>query len=76
MALKVGASDQARAAAMSHTASLAASDAAGRALLRRLGIAQVDSLSVLLEVLKLLHVAGPLASNRSPRCPVRAERPA
>lgn len=64
VALKVGASEQARAAAVSHTASLAGSDAAGRALLRRLGIAQVESLPVLLETLKLLHVAGPLTSNR------------
>ncbi len=64
VALKVGVSDQARAATVSHTASLAGSDAAGRALLRRLGIAQVDSLPVLLETLKLLHVAGSLSSNR------------
>ncbi len=64
VALKVGASQQARTAAFSHTASLAGSDAAGRALLRRLGIAQVESLPDLIETLKLLHVAGPLASNR------------
>lgn len=64
VALKVGASEQARSASVSHTASIAGSDAAGRALLRRLGIAQVDSLSVFLETLKILHVAGPLTSNR------------
>ncbi|MEM6696299.1 MAG: acetate--CoA ligase family protein [Pseudomonadota bacterium] len=64
VALKMGASDQARAATISHTASLAGSDAGARALLARLGIAQVDSLAALLETLKLLHGTGPLPSNR------------
>ncbi len=64
VALKVGASDQAQMATVSHTASLAGSDAGARALLARLGIGQVGSLSALLEALKLLHVTGPLASNR------------
>lgn len=64
VALKVGASDQAQAATVSHTASLAGSDAGARALLLRLGIGQVSGLSVLLEALKLVHVAGPLSSNR------------
>ena len=41
VALKAGRSEQARAAAISHTASLAGTDAGGGALLRRLGIAQV-----------------------------------
>ncbi|MEM6677924.1 MAG: CoA-binding protein, partial [Pseudomonadota bacterium] len=64
VAVKVGRSEQAQAAAVSHTASLAGSDAGARALLARLGIGQAQSLPVLLETLKLLHVAGPLASNR------------
>lgn len=64
VALKAGQSDQARAATLSHTASLAGSSAGARALMRRLGVGQVDSLPDLLEVLKLLHVAGPLSSNR------------
>lgn len=64
VALKVGASDQAQTATVSHTASLAGSDAGARALLKRLGIGQVHGLSALLETLKLLHVTGPLASNR------------
>ena len=63
VALKVGKSEQAQKAAVSHTASLAGSDAGARALLRRLGIGQVESLPGLLEALKLLHFAGPLASN-------------
>lgn len=64
VALKVGRSDQARAATISHTASLAGSDAGALALLRRLGIGQVDDLSAFLEALKLLHITGPLSSNR------------
>lgn len=64
VALKAGKSEQAQAAAVSHTASLAGSDAGARALLKRLGIAQVDSLPALLETLKLLHFTGPLPSNR------------
>jgi acyl-CoA synthetase (NDP forming) len=64
VALKVGASEQAQVATVSHTASLAGSDVGARALFERLGIVQVGSLSVLLETLKLLHVAGPLATGR------------
>lgn len=64
VALKAGRSEQAQVAAISHTASLAGSDAGSRALLKRLGIAQVESLTAMLETLKLLHLAGPLPSNR------------
>lgn len=60
VALKVGVSDQAQAATVSHTASLAGSDAGASAFLARLGIARVDSLPILLETLKILHFAGPL----------------
>lgn len=60
VALKVGASDQARRATLSHTASLAGSDAGAAALLRRLGIARVQDLPGFLETLKLLHCTGPL----------------
>jgi len=60
VAIKVGRSDQARAATVSHTASLAGEDAGAAALLRRLGIARVPDLPTFLETLKLLHVAGPL----------------
>lgn len=62
--LKVGKSVQAQAATISHTASLAGSQAGANALFRRLGMAQVNSLPELLESLKLLHVSGPLASNQ------------
>ncbi|WP_272001985.1 acetate--CoA ligase family protein [Roseovarius sp. ZX-A-9] len=64
VALKAGKSEQARAATVSHTASLAGSDAGATALLRRLGIAQVHSLPVLLETLKLMHFAGLPWSDR------------
>ena len=64
VALKVGKSQQAQAATISHTASLAGSDAGAQALLKRLGIARVSSPAVLLETLKLLHCNGPLAGNR------------
>ena len=63
VALKVGRSAQAQAATISHTASLAGSDAAADALLRRLGIGRADSLSELMEALKLLHQAGPLSGR-------------
>lgn len=60
--LKVGKSEQAQLATVSHTASLAGNDAVSSALLSRLGIARVETLPELLETLKLLHVHGPLAS--------------
>jgi acyl-CoA synthetase (NDP forming) len=62
VAMKVGRSEQARAATVSHTASLAGSDAASDAFLRRLGIPRVDTIPAFLETLKLFHVAGPLDS--------------
>lgn len=64
VALKVGKSTEAQSAAISHTASLSGSDAGADALLTHLGIARVDDLPSLVETLKLLHVAGPLASDR------------
>ncbi|MEP3636213.1 MAG: acetate--CoA ligase family protein [Paracoccaceae bacterium] len=60
VALKVGRSSQAQIATMSHTASLAGSDAGANALLDRLGIIRVDDLATFLETLKLLHVTGGL----------------
>jgi len=63
VAMKVGRSEQARIATVSHTASLAGSDAASDAFLKRLGIARVDTIPSFLETLKLLHAVGPLAGN-------------
>jgi acyl-CoA synthetase (NDP forming) len=61
VAMKVGRSEQARTATISHTASLAGSDAASGAFLSRLGIARVNSIPSFLETLKLLHAGGPLS---------------
>lgn len=62
VALKVGKSEAAQRATVSHTASLAGNDAVSSALLKRLGIGRVETLPELLETLKLLHVHGPLES--------------
>lgn len=64
VALKVGKSDQARAATVSHTASLAGSDAGAGAFLGRLGIARVEDVPGFVETLKLVHCVGPLPSRR------------
>lgn len=64
VALKVGASEQAQKATISHTASLAGSDAGAQALLERLGIPRLTALPDLLETLKLFHCNGPLASGQ------------
>ncbi|MEL7229134.1 MAG: acetate--CoA ligase family protein [Pseudomonadota bacterium] len=62
VALKVGRSEQAVQAALTHTASLAGSDKAHQALFKRLGIARAKSVEGFLETLKLLHCGGPLES--------------
>jgi len=64
LAVKVGRSAHAQAATISHTASLAGSDAGADALLERLGIARLNNLPALLEALKLAHICGPLQSNQ------------
>lgn len=63
VALKVGASELAQQATISHTASLAGSDAGAQALLDRLGIPRLGALPDLLETLKLLHCYGPLSGS-------------
>lgn len=63
VALKVGASEQARAATISHTASLAGGDSGAQSLLDRLGIARSPDLPAFLETLKLLHMTGPLKTR-------------
>ncbi len=70
IALKVGKSEQAQAATVSHTASLAGGEAGAAALLERLGIARVNDLSSFLESLKLLHVTGglPMSSLATISC--------
>jgi acyl-CoA synthetase (NDP forming) len=63
IAVKTGASEAGASATISHTASLAGADAVATAFLRRLGVARVPSLPVLLEALKILHAGGPLAGR-------------
>lgn len=63
-ALKVGASDEAQQATQSHTASVAGSEAGSQALLKRLGVASVNTLPELLETLKLMHVYKQLPGGR------------
>jgi acyl-CoA synthetase (NDP forming) len=64
VAIKTGRSDVGRKMVVSHTASLAGSDALISALFRRLGVARVESLEALIESLKVLHVLGPLRGGR------------
>lgn len=63
IALKMGRSEQARSAMVSHTNSLAGSEAGADALLQSMGISRVHSLSSFVETLKLLHTVGPLPGN-------------
>ena len=60
VAMTVGRSEQSRAATISHTASIAGSEAGTAAFFARLGIPRLRSIPEFLETLKLLHVHGPL----------------
>ena len=62
--MKTGRSERGRAANLTHTASIAGSDAGSDAFLRRLGFARVHGIPDLLEALKLLHVHGALGGTR------------
>ena len=64
VAMKAGRSRRGRTAALTHTASIAGSDAGADAFLRRLGFARARGIPELLETLKLLHVHGPLDEPR------------
>lgn len=64
VALKLGKSVKSQQATLSHTATLAGGAAASSALLRRLGIVEVDSVSEFIETLKILDVVGPLAGAK------------
>ena len=64
VAIKVGASDQAQVATISHTASLAGSAAGASAIFERLGVAQVHDVTTFIETLMLLHHVGPLNGDR------------
>ena len=60
VAIKVGASEQAQIATVSHTASLTGSDAGSRAFFQRIGIPLLPGIPSFVETLKLLHVHGAL----------------
>ncbi len=62
--MKAGRSERGRAATLSHTASVAGSDAGAEAFLCRLGFARVHGVPEFLEALKLLHVHGALGGPR------------
>ena len=62
--IKTGRSERARASNVTHTASVAGSDAGAGAFLRRLGFARVDGIPDFVEALKLLHVHGALDGAR------------
>ena len=62
--MKTGRSERGRAANLSHTASVAGSDAGADAFLRRLGFARARGIPEFLETLKLLHVRGALSGFR------------
>ena len=64
LVMKAGRSERGRAATLSHTASVAGSDAGAEAFLRRLGFARVHGVPEFLEALKLLHVHGALDGPR------------
>jgi acyl-CoA synthetase (NDP forming) len=64
VALVLGRSAQARAAIVTHTASLAGDAAVAAEFLRRNGIGQVESVDALLGALCLLHCGGPLPDTR------------
>jgi acyl-CoA synthetase (NDP forming) len=64
VAIKTGRSEDAQRIVLSHTASLAGSDALINALFERVGVARVDSLEALMEALKVSHVLGPLPGGR------------
>lgn len=62
--LKVGKSDDARCAALTHTAALAGTHAGAEALFQRLAFARVDTMSQFIETLKVFHIAGRLPNRR------------
>jgi acyl-CoA synthetase (NDP forming) len=64
VALKTGRSEQGAKTAMSHTNSLAGTDALYDALFDRYGIARVHSITAFVEALKFLHHGGPLCGGK------------
>ncbi|MFQ3330193.1 MAG: acyl-CoA synthetase (NDP forming) [Oceanospirillaceae bacterium] len=61
--LKVGKTDASARQTVSHTSTLAGSDSLYSALFERLGVIRVDSLSRLLETVKILNIAKPISGR-------------
>lgn len=64
VAIKSGKTELSRTAAASHTASLAGGGAASSAFLARIGVAEVNTPSELIETLKIFHLHGPQIGRR------------
>ena len=62
--IKSGKTELSQVAAASHTASLAGGGAASSAFLRQVGVAEVNTPSEMLEVLKIFHLHGPQIGPR------------
>ena len=62
--MKAGRSARGQAATLSHTASIAGSDAGAGAFLKRLGFARATGIPEFLEALKVLHVHGSIEGSR------------
>ncbi len=62
--LKAGKTEQAQAAAMTHTAALSGGAVASSAYLAQIGAGEVASIPEMVETLKILHTHGPLNSRR------------
>ncbi|MDC0229336.1 acetate--CoA ligase family protein [Deltaproteobacteria bacterium] len=62
--IKVGRSRQSQSIALTHTGALTGSDELHDELFERLGVARCETLSSLVETLKIFHCYGPLPSNR------------
>ena len=73
VAIKSGKTAASQNAATSHTAALAGDAAASSAFLKQCGVFEVDTPEEMLELLKILHLFGPLSGASG--CSRRAQRP-
>ncbi|MGB1862758.1 MAG: acetate--CoA ligase family protein [Candidatus Puniceispirillum sp.] len=64
VAIKSGKTEASQIAARTHTAAIAGDAACSSAFLAQCGVFEVDTLEDMLELLKILHLFGPLAGNR------------
>lgn len=64
VAIKSGKTEASQIAARAHTAAIAGDAVCSSAFLAQCGVFEVDTLDDMLELLKILHLFGPLAGNR------------